>query len=121
MIERRTLQHTLRMLLLQQIIADPESYLELFLGEDGYIARAERFDYPKPSDEDAAFPPEFFSLIDFLNYCASAFPDSIATTAAPGRFLQLISRRHREGKGFGWIADDPRLKRAAEPAVSAAA
>lgn len=100
----RTLRHRARRALLGCILADPDSYLRLFLGDDGYIARAARFDYPGPSDEGAAFPPEFFSLVDFVNHCAAAYPADVPVARLPRHLVELIGRRFREGKTIEWLA-----------------
>lgn len=105
----KTLRHRGRRMLLGLILADPEPYLRLFLGDNGYIARAERFDYPKPSEEDAAFPAEFFSLVDFMNYCAETFPARVPLHRIPKRFVEVVSRRFREGKRIEWLDQDPRV------------
>ena len=91
------------------ILPDASEYFERFLGTHGWIERAARFDYPGPSAEGAAFPREYFSLIDFLNYCAQRFPASPADTPwhrMPGHLYSVVSRRFREGKRFGWF-DEP--------------
>lgn len=88
------------------ILANPAEYYREFLGDDGWIARAERFDYPEPASEGAAFPPEFYSLVGLLNYCAQTFPaerEHIGWSRMPGHVTRLLSRRFREGKGFGWF------------------
>ncbi len=105
----KTMLHRARRMLLGLILADPEPYLRLFLGDNGYIARAERFDYPKPNEEDAAFPAEFFSLVDFMNYCADTFPEHVPLHRVPKRFVEVISRRFREGKRIEWLDQDPRV------------
>ena len=105
----KTMLHRARRTLLGLILADPEPYLRLFLGDNGYIARAERFDYPKPNEEDAAFPAEFFSLVDFMNYCADTFPEHVPLHRVPKRFVEVISRRFREGKRIEWLDQDPRV------------
>jgi len=104
----KSVTHRARRALLGLILADPAPYLRLFLGDNGYIARAERFDYPKPSDEDAAFPAEFFSLVDFVNYCAETFPAHVPLRRVPKRLVEVVSRRFREGKRIEWLDQDPR-------------
>ena len=89
------------------ILPDAHTYYLRFLGSDGWLARAERLEYPVPSAEGSAFPPEFFSLVAFVNYCARAFPahpGDIPWHRYPGHFLQLASRRFREGKRMGWFS-----------------
>src|SRR5262245_54495770 len=44
------------------ILKDARAYHESFLGADGWIARAERFDYVTPDGAGSKFPVEFFSL-----------------------------------------------------------
>jgi len=88
------------------IFTDPRAYLERFLGDDGWIARAERFDYAGPAEEGSAFPPEFFSLVGFLSYCASMFPahpGDLSWWRYPEHVLTLAGRRFREGRQFGWF------------------
>lgn len=87
-------------------LARPADYHEQFLGDDGWIARARRFDYPQPGDEDSAFPPEFFSLVGLVNYCARAFPArwaEVGWSRLPGHVAHLLGRRFRDGGGFGWV------------------
>jgi len=86
-----------------RILADPDAYHRLFLGDDGFIARAERFEYPTPADEGSDFPPEFFSLASFLQHCAETYPRTPAEVgwpSIPGHLLRLAGRRFREGKGI---------------------
>jgi hypothetical protein len=109
MLAPTTLAHRARRALLGRILADPDAYLRLFLGEHGYIARAARYDYPKPSEEDAEFPNEFFSVVDFVNYCAMAFPERVPLHKVPRRALEVVSRRFREGKRIEWLERDPRV------------
>ena len=62
---------------------------------------------PEPEAEGAAFPPEFYSLVGLLNYCATAFPEQpkqIGWARMPGHVARLLGRRFREGKGFGWFS-----------------
>jgi hypothetical protein len=88
----------------KRILLDADGYIGRFLGADGWLARAERLDYPMPDEEGAAFPPEFYSLVGFLNYCAENFPEEQPSWARrPGQLLHLAGRRFREGGGFGWF------------------
>jgi hypothetical protein len=89
------------------ILPRADDYYRQFLGDDGWIARAERLDYPRPDTQDSAFPPEFFSLVEFLNYCAETFPEhprDIPWTRYPSHLAALGGRRFREGRGFGWFS-----------------
>ena len=97
-----------------RILADPDAYHRLFLGRDGFIARAERFDYPTPADEGSDFPPEFFSLAAFLEHCAETYPPTPADVgwpSIPGHLLHLTGRRSREGKriALGMRRESPRV------------
>lgn len=90
------------------ILARPEEYLEKFLGPSGWIARARRFDYPPPTVELSSFPPEFYGLVDFMNYCARSFPatpSDLPWVAYPQHFARLFLRRLREGKSFAFWND----------------
>ena len=90
------------------LLQDPVAYLEQFLGNDGWIARAARFDYPSPTDESSKFPPEFWSLVELARYCEETFPArprDIPLAHMPRHLLHLASRRAREGSGMGWFAD----------------
>lgn len=101
-LDGRTPRARRRNALLATILNDPAEYHRRFLGEDGYIARAERLDYPRPEDEGSDFPPEFFSLVGFLDHCASAYPRSPSEVGAlrlPTHLARLATRRIREGKG----------------------
>jgi len=89
------------------ILPHADDYYRQFLGDDGWIARAERLDYPAPDVEGSAFPPEFFSMVEFLNYCAETFPArprDIPWTRLPGHLAHLAGRRRREGRRQGWFA-----------------
>jgi hypothetical protein len=89
----------------QLILRDPETYIGRFFGADGWLARAERFDYATPAEEGSSFPQEFFSLVGFLEYCAATFPPErdVSWARVPTRLLHLAGRRFREGRGFGWF------------------
>jgi hypothetical protein len=84
------------------IFRDPDGYFGRFLGPAGWIARAARFDYDGPAAAGSSFPPEFFSLVGLLDYSARAFPDR-PPPRSPSRLVALLSRRFREGQGFGWF------------------
>lgn len=102
-LERRTDAARRRARILERILIDPDGYHRLFLGEGGFLARAERFDYPAPADEASEFPPEFFSLTGFLSHCARAYPRTRAEVGwvrLPGHLARLSGRRFREGKGI---------------------
>jgi hypothetical protein len=89
------------------ILANPDAYWSSFLGDQGWIARAARFDYPDAEEQGSAFPPEYYSLVGFLRHCAESFPASaseVPLRAWPTHVLDLVSRRFREGRGFGWFA-----------------
>jgi hypothetical protein len=80
------------------LFRDPVGYLEQFLGDDGFIARAERFDYPSPGEQGSSFPREFWSLVDLAAYCEASFPArprDLAWTHYPRHVLRLASRRAR--------------------------
>ena len=86
------------------LLRDPRGYLAQFLGDNGWIARAERFDYPPPTIEGSKFPPEFWSLVELARYSEATFPTTIQATALPLHVARLASRRAREGGGLGWFA-----------------
>ncbi|MEW6776619.1 MAG: hypothetical protein AB1405_10025 [Bdellovibrionota bacterium] len=89
------------------ILPDPPAYHARFLGEKGWIARAEAFDYPAAEKEASNFPPEFFSLVGLLNYCAKAYPRErrdVPLARRPAHMAKLFTRRLREGRAQGWFA-----------------
>jgi hypothetical protein len=97
--------------IISRLLLEPAAYLERFLGDDGWIARARRFDYATVASEGSAFPPEYFSLVAFLNYCAAQFPahpSELGWSQLPAHFATLGTRRFREGRGFGWFERRPR-------------
>jgi hypothetical protein len=88
------------------LLREPRAYLEGFLGDGGYIARAARFDYPGPTDEGSKFPREFWSLVDLAAYAAASFPArprDLAWTRYPRHVMRLASRRARDGGRMGWF------------------
>lgn len=90
-----------------KILPQAAEYYARFLGDDGWIARAEKLDYPEPNAEGSAFPPEFFSLVGFLNYCAFAFPEQrseLPWYQRPVHLAHLAGRRRREGLPMGWFS-----------------
>lgn len=87
--------------LTEALLRDPRGYLAQFLGDDGFIARAARFDYPPPVNEGSKFPPEFFSLVELARYAAT-FPTAVRATL-PFDLARLAARRAREGGGMGWF------------------
>jgi len=101
-VARRTALGRTRWKLASTLLRDPAAYLAGFLGDDGYIARAEHFAYPPPDREGSEFPPEFFSLVRLLAYGAS-FPTELPWHRFPGHAMRLAGRRFREGGGFGWF------------------
>jgi hypothetical protein len=86
------------------LLRDPVAYLESFLGDEGHIARAARFDYPGPGDQGSKFPREFWSLVDLAAYAAETFEARpLAWAHLPRHVMQLASRRARDGRGMGWF------------------
>jgi hypothetical protein len=88
------------------ILGRPDAYFERFLGADGWIARAERLDYPAASEEGNDLPREYYSLVGFLDYCAGAFPAAprdLAWHRWPGHLVRLATRRLRAGRSMGWL------------------
>ncbi len=107
--QARAQRRTLALILPRQ-----DEYLDEFLGDDGWIARAERFAYPTPEDAGALLPAEFYSLVGFMNHCVESFPARFADIpwhALPGHFARLLFRRVREGRGMGWF-ERPLIPRA---------
>jgi hypothetical protein len=95
--------------ILPHILPEPDSYLEQFIGVQGWIARAERFEYSTAADDGSSMPEEFNSVAGFMQYCADTFPERVEEVGLlrwPGRVARLATRRFREGKGFGWFAAD---------------
>ncbi len=85
------------------VLPDPEDYYRRFLGPKGWIARAERFDYPTAAEVGAPVPEEFFSLVAFARWARRSFPERVRRRRLPGHVLGLATRRFREGRGFGWF------------------
>jgi hypothetical protein len=88
-----------RMARLRTVLRDPVEYLERFLGDDGWIARAERMDYASPDHEDSAFPIEFYSLVDFMEHCARKHPShasELSPLRVPAHLVAQLTRRSRE-------------------------
>jgi len=86
------------------LLRDPRTYLEQFLGDDGFISRAARFDYPGPDREGSKFPREFYSLVELAKYSEAKFSTKIPATL-PIHVARLATRRMREGNGMGWFGD----------------
>jgi len=92
----------------ERLLRDPETYLGEFLGDDGHVARAARFDYPMARDQGSSFPSEFWSLVDLAAYAEATFPArprDLAWIHYPRHLARLASRRAREGRGMGWFAN----------------
>jgi hypothetical protein len=91
-----------RLAIATTLLRDPRGYLEQFLGDDGWIARAARFDYPSAAGEGSKFPPEFWSLVELARYSEAKFSTSIPATL-PLHVVRLATRRAREGNRMGWF------------------
>jgi hypothetical protein len=90
-----------------RLLLDPVGYYEQFLGDDGFIARAARFEYPAATEQGSNFPAEFWSLVDLAAYCEATFPAhprDLAWSEYPRHLARLASRRTRDGRGMGWFA-----------------
>lgn len=97
-----------RMKRLRWILPHPEEYLQQFLGPEGWIARAEAFDYGPNPDPDAV-PDEFHSVVAFMEHCARSFPErpSEHERVVALDLAHHFSRRFRERGGFGWFGRAP--------------
>jgi len=103
-----------------RILKDPDGYHRLFLGDDGYIARAERMEYPAPDAEGSGLPPEFFSLAAFLEHCATTYPRTVAELGwrrLPGHLAHLAGRHRREGRTISLGVARAALPRPADDAA----
>lgn len=92
------------------ILPRADLYYREFLGTEGWIARAERFDYPSARAEGSSLPEEFFSLTGFLDHCANAFPAAPDAMPWPRRarhVVRLLGRRFREGRRTPLASPDP--------------
>lgn len=89
--------------LVSLILPRASEYYADFLGPEGYIARAERFDYPTAAAAGVAFPEEFYSFVGFINYAATMRSEPVSWTQLPAHVAHLLGRRFREGKRFGWF------------------
>jgi len=101
-----TARARIRHRLARAILVEADAYFLRFLGPAGWIARAERFDYPSPADEGTAMPPEFYSLVGFVNHCATELPrslDEIPRSRRPAHLARLAGRRFREVGALGWL------------------
>lgn len=90
---------------LERILPDPETYLRRFVGSDGYVARAAAFDYPEPSRNNPAVPPEYASLVTFMRHAETypQHPRDLPLPRWPGHIARLATRRWREHGGLGWF------------------
>ncbi len=91
--------------LAQRFFVDPDAYYRRFLEPGGWIDRAQALDYPTPQQDEAAIPPEFYSLVRFVEHCALAYPRTVAEVGrlrAPAHLAWLSTRRFREEGGLGW-------------------
>lgn len=81
--DRKTFLRRLERWFVGLIIPDWDVYCERMLG---YIAAAERFDYEPPPSWWAR--SEHWSFVEFMNYCATAFPAS----SKEERFFPMVRR-----------------------------
>jgi len=83
----------------RRILADPDAYHRQFLGDDGWIARAERFDYPRASDV-GTLPDEHFSLVGFMDHAVRSYPErpsDVGWARLPSWLIARGTQRFREG------------------------
>lgn len=78
------------------ILNDPDEYHRRFLGPTGFLARAAAFEYPTPADEGSPFPPEYFSLVAFLEHAATfpRRPRELGVIGLGTHLARLATRRH---------------------------
>lgn len=90
---------------LDLVVPNADRYLDQFLGSDGWIAMAERYEYRTEAAE--AMPPEYVSLTAFLSDCAERFPATSAEVPLghwPRRLIRQFTRRWREEGGLWCLA-----------------
>jgi hypothetical protein len=90
--------------LANKILPDAAAYQRQLLGQDGWIERARRLDYPDPDGTD--MPPEFADLVSFLKY-VRRFPEVVPWHRWPLVATRNLGRRMRSGRGMGWLAPLP--------------
>jgi hypothetical protein len=91
--------------MLRWILPDAPAYHRQFLGPDGWIARAEAFDYPSAESMGSPMPERYTSLVSFLQWTRTALPAHVGDLPArrlPGHLVGLATERFRERGGFGW-------------------
>lgn len=84
--------------LARRLFPDPSAYYRQFTEPGGWIDRAEAFDYASAGEEEARIPVEFFSLVGFMEYCATAFPRTPAEVGwarVPAHLGRRVGRRAR--------------------------
>ncbi len=98
-----------RMRWLRRVLPRPEAYLSAFLGPGGYIARAERFEYPTASEEAPALEEWSFSLTGFMDHCLE-LPERPGAIGArlPLYLLSRATEGLRGGQRSGWSKVPPR-------------
>ena len=85
-----------------RILPDPGRYHRRFLGEEGWIAQAERLQYPKT--DDLPLPDEYCTLVGFMNHAAAAYPETAPGWRKPGVLAWCATRRIRDGRRMGWFS-----------------
>ena len=107
LIAGRTRRAQLHRALIRRILIDPDAYHQQFLGEDGWICRAERFEYPLAADV-GSLPEQYYSVVGFMNHAARSFPSrprQVGVSRLPRWMLARATQRLRDGKRFGWFAE----------------
>jgi hypothetical protein len=91
--------------LARRLMPHPERYHQLYLGPDGWIARAQANAYPSAEESGALLPPEYYSLVGFLEHAQSRFPatrSDLPWVRWPWHLARLPFRILREGGSLGW-------------------
>jgi hypothetical protein len=83
------------------VVPDTPGYRRRFLEQDGWLDRADALAYGAADTGDD--PPEFATLVSFVNHCARAHPSrpsEIPPARMPGHLWRLFTRRLRSEGGF---------------------
>jgi hypothetical protein len=91
--------------MLEWILPDAAAYHRRFLGTDGWIARAEAFDYPAAEAMGSNMPDRYSRLTSFLKWAKEELPERVSDVPArrmPGHLASLATERFRLRGGFGW-------------------
>jgi hypothetical protein len=93
--EKPRFKHRMHKKVIDAVLPDAREYRSMYLGENGWIARAKRMDYTQDSMIPDYLRADFFSLVKFLEYCLT-LPATCGMFKKPSELVKRMKTRFAE-------------------------